>query len=137
MNPIYFSLVILGLTAIGWLALRQRPAICPICIAVILTWAGGLLASYLGYSWANPLVVGLLMGASLGAISNRFGPHLGLGWQTGLIALGLPTIYWLVTGQWGQGWLGLGVMVVATWWWAQTRPSSTRKQSKDLFDDCC
>ena len=137
MIMIYFLLPIFVLTLIFWVLYRAKLSIiCPICAGTLLTWAGGLVALYSGAAWADPLIIGILMGASLGALADKYGSRFGLFWKSAVVLLGLPATYFLVQKFLWPG-VGLVLLIVLlTWFFGRgTKPEPEPK--KDLFKDCC
>ena len=134
---IYYFISLVALTSLFWLLGRlQLIKICAICAAAVLTWTWGLIAIYLSLDWANPIAVAILLGASLGAIAERYGRTLGFLWKALWVILGLVAIFLLVQGQWLAG-LGMLGLILLTTWFMSSNKSTQSKLHQDLFDDCC
>ena len=79
----YLLLLLIVLTLAFWLLYRWKIlTFCPICSAALLTWIVGVVLLYLGSPFASPLFVALLVGASLGALAEKWGNKLGFFWKT-------------------------------------------------------
>lgn len=134
---IYFVASILTLTAIFTLLNRSKTIIvCPICAAVVITWLAGLVGIYTGQAWADPLIIAILLGASLGALADKYGTGFGLAWKTLMVILGLPAIYYVVQRQPVQG-LGLLFVLVVVTLLFNKRKSGSAKPNPDIFKECC
>lgn len=134
---IYYLISLVVLTALVWLLGRLKLVkICAICAAAVLTWAWGLIGIYLQADWANPIVVAILLGASLGAVAEKYGRTLGFLWKTLWVILGLAAVFWLVQGQLWAGLGMLGLILLMTWLMSSNKTSQS-KLHQDLFDDCC
>jgi uncharacterized membrane protein YadS len=133
---IYFLLSILVITLVFYfLHKRKILAVCPICAGTVLTWFGGLAALYTNQLWASPLLVAILMGASLGALAEKFGPSYGLLWKTGVVLLGFPASYFFVQQS---VWPGLGLIVLLLLLTLISKKKPVEKEDKkDLFKECC
>ena len=134
---LYYLLAIFLLTIIfAFLHKAKIVAICPVCAATVITWATGLLAIHLSASWANSLVVAVLMGASMGAVAEKYGKHFGFLWKTAFILLGLAAIYFLVQPE--ELYKGLMLIVVlGIVTLLSNRNAQTKNGREDLFKDCC
>ena len=133
----YYLLAILGLSVIFWLLYKYKISpVCPVCAAVVITWAGGLVALYLGLAWQNALVVGILMGASMGALAERYGSKFGLLWKTSTVLLGFGSIYFLITGEPYRG-LSFAATIVVITSAAYYQRTLTSQGRRDWFKDCC
>lgn len=134
---IYYLLTTFLLTLIFWALYRSRIIVfCPICAAAVITWVGGLLAIHLRVSWANPLLVAILMGASLGAVAEKYGRRFGLFWKTTMVLLGMSSIYFLVQPAGLYEGLGIAVVLFAiTFFLHKSKPAEHIRE--DLFKDCC
>ena len=134
---LYYLLAIFLLTIIfAFLHKAKIVAICPVCAAAVVTWATGLLAIHLHVSWANPLVVAVLMGASMGVVAEKYGKHFGFLWKTAFVLLGLAAIHFLIQPE--ELYKGLMLVVVlGIVTLLSNRNTQTRNDRKDLFKDCC
>ena len=134
---LYYLLAIFLLTIIfAFLHKAKIVAICPVCAATVITWATGLLAIHLSASWANSLVVAVLMGASMGAVAEKYGKYFGFLWKTAFILLGLAAIYFLVQPE--ELYKGLMLIVVlGIVTLLSNRNAQTKNGREDLFKDCC
>ncbi len=112
--------------------------VCPICAGVSIAWFAGIVGIYTQQVWADPLIVAILLGASLGALADKFGTRFGLVWKTLMVLLGLPAVYYFVQGKL---WYGLGLMVmltIITLVIGKTRGNpKSLGHNKDLFKECC
>src|SRR3989344_8480013 len=70
--------------------------ICPICALVVIVWVAGLFGIYLDAVWADPLIVAMLMGGSVGALAEKYGSRLGPVWKAVFVILGFIAVYFLV-----------------------------------------
>lgn len=134
---IYFLVSILVLTIIfAYLYKAKIISICPICAGVIITWVIGVMGIYTEQEWANPLIVAILLGASLGALADKYGSRFGLIWKTLVVLIGLPAVYFIVQEKL---WFGLGLvagLVILTLVFGKNRVTH-KPYSKDLFKECC
>lgn len=134
---LYYLLSITILTLIFWGLHKARIIpVCPICAGVVITWVGGIVALYYGSSWANPMIITILMGASMGALADKYGNRFGLLWKTVVVLLGLPAIYLLVQKSLWQG-SGLVILLILITILLQKKNTPTLRDKKDLFKDCC
>ena len=134
---IYYLLSIAALTLIFWALHKARIIpVCPICVGVVITWLGGILALYYGASWANPIIIAILMGASMGALAEKYGNRFGLLWKSALVLFGLPAIYLLVQKSLWPG-LALVALLGLFTIFASTGKKPAPGAEKDLFKDCC
>lgn len=131
----WYVSAILFLTGFFWFLRRAKVfSVCPVCAAAVVTWAGGIIALYFGADWADPLVVAVLMGASMGALAEKYGMKFGLIWKTSMVVLGLAAIYHIILKNPYPA-LGVGVTLLLITWFASGRGGSAK--AKDLFKDCC
>ena len=134
---LYYLLSIALLTLIFWALHKARIIpVCPICAGVVITWVGGVVALYFGAWWANPMIIAILMGASMGAIADKYGNKFGLLWKSAVVLLGLPAIYFLVQKLLWQG-LGLVVIFLILTVFLYRSNKEVSSDKKDLFKDCC
>jgi hypothetical protein len=134
---IYFLTSILGLTLIFAFLHRARiVTVCPICAGVVITWFVGVIGLYINQTWADPLLIAILLGASLGALADKYGSKFGLVWKTLMVLLGLPAVYYIVQRKL---WLGLGLVValIVLTWLSRRNNASANPHRKDLFKECC
>lgn len=134
---IYYLLTTLLLTLVFWALYRSLIiSFCSICAAAVITWVGGLLAIHLHVSWANPLLVAILMGASMGAVAEKYGHRFGLFWKTAMVLLGTSSIYFLVQPAGFYKGLGIAAVLLAiTFFLHKGKPAEHVRG--DLFKDCC
>ena len=133
----YYLAVILALTLLFASLYRTKVlAVCPICAGVVLTWVGGIVAIYANVSWANPLIIAILMGSSLGALAEKYGSKFGLIWKSAVVILGLLAIYSIVQGSILLGIVLLALIAILTY---LTKPKSKAESNHqhDLFKNCC
>lgn len=134
---IYFSVSILVLTIIfAYLYKAKIITVCPVCAGVVITWLIGVVGVYTGQEWANPLIIAILLGASLGALADKYGSKFGLIWKTLIVLIGLPAVYFIVQEKL---WLGLGLVAglfILTLVFGKNT-SNHKTHSKDLFKECC
>ncbi|OGE80549.1 MAG: hypothetical protein A2660_00095 [Candidatus Doudnabacteria bacterium RIFCSPHIGHO2_01_FULL_45_18] len=134
---IYYLLIIFLLTLVFWVLYRSRIiAFCPICAVTVITWVGGLLAIHLRVSWANPFVVAILMGASMGALAEKYGRRFGLLWKTAMILLGISSIYFLVQPDGLYEGLGITTVLLGITFFSHKGTPAEHVRG-DLFKDCC
>ena len=137
---LYYLLSIAALTIIFWALFKARVvSVCPICAGVVMTWAAGIAALYYGVSWANPLLIGILMGASLGALADKYGSKFGLFWKSSVVLLGLPAIYFVIQRSFWKGVIliiAIGIVTLLSNL-SNKKSGSGIKHKKDLFQDCC
>lgn len=135
---IYYIVTIIILTLIFVGIYRSHLVkVCPICAGVVITWLIGIFGIYTHASWANPLIIAILMGASLGALADKYGSRFGIIWKSGVVILGLPAIYLLVQNRFWTGLVFLAAIFALTL--VLSKPSSSNKsdQNHDLFKNCC
>jgi hypothetical protein len=133
----YLAAIIL-LTVIFWGLYKARVVpICPICAATVLTWAGGLALLYFKVPYASPVLIAILMGASLGALAEKYGKRFGLLWKSSVVIIGFPAIYFLVQKLWLDSLYFLAVAGFLTWLLQYRSGQAAHKPEKDLFKDCC
>jgi hypothetical protein len=133
----YYFVTIFLLTLV-FIALRRFHiiSVCPVCAAAVVTWVGGLLAIQLHASWANPLLVAVLMGASMGALAEKYGSRFGLVWKTAMVLLGMSAIYFLVQPSGLYAGLGIAAVLLAITYFSHKRIPGAHA-GKDVFKDCC
>jgi hypothetical protein len=134
---IYYLISITVITLVFWgLHKAHIIPLCPICAGVVITWVGGAIALYYGTAWANPLIIAVLMGASMGALADKYGSRFGLFWKSSIVLLGLPAIYLIVQKSLWQG-IGLvGIIIILTIF-SNKKSAPALRDKKDLFKDCC
>jgi hypothetical protein len=132
----YYLLTLLGLTIVFWVLYQHHfTKVCAICAAVVITWSASLIALYMNASWADTLVVAILMGASMGALAEKYSSMFGLVWKSSMVILGLPAIYLLVNKELSKALIFLLILMVIT---LLTRPKSRAlEDKKDIFGECC
>ena len=134
---IYFLISIAFTTlAFAFLYRARIITVCPICAAVVITWIVGGVGLYANQSWADPLIIAILLGASLGALADKYGSRLGLLWKSLMVLIGLPAIYFTIQKK---PLLGLGlllILAVITIFSGRNRQSGNSHR-KDLFKECC
>lgn len=134
----FYYLLVIFLLTIGFVLLYKAKftTVCPVCAAAVITWVVGLLAIHLHASWANPLIVAVLMGASMGAVAEKYGKHFGFPWKTAVVLLGIGAIYFLVQpDELYNGLIVVGVLMAITF--LSNKIVQTEGGLKDLFKDCC
>ena len=134
---IYFLASILILTIIFAFLYKARIiAVCPICAGVVITWFVGVIGIYNNQAWADPFLVAILLGASLGALANKYGSKLGIVWKTLFVLIGLPAVYFIVQEKL---WFGLGLIIALIILTLVTGKNRTNHKlaNKDLFKECC
>lgn len=103
---------ILALTAAAWLArLLVRAALCPICTGVAGTWAWMLAARAWGLA-VDPVVLALLLGASVVGGAQWMESRLGAGrsplaWKALALPCGFAVAYGVVASHWITAAIGL------------------------------
>lgn len=133
----YYLLSIALVTLVFWgLYKAHILSVCPICAGVVITWVVGVAALYSGAVWANPLGIAILMGASVGALADKYGNKYGLFWKSAVVLLGVPAIYLLVQKSLWQSLALLAVIAVVTVY-TKLKSKPLVSQKKDLFKDCC
>ena len=133
----YFIISIFIVTIIFWGLHKGRiVTVCPICAGVLITWIGGIASLYYGASLGNPMIVAILMGASMGALADKYGARFGLLWKSAVVLIGLPAIYMLVQKSF---WAGLGLVATIAVYTAYLHNTNKPKieRKKDLFKECC
>lgn len=134
---IYYLISIVLLTIV-FVLLRRIIVIkfCAICGAVLITWFIGLVGIYMNLPWADPLLILILMGASLGALAEKYGTKYGLIWKSLMILIGFPGVYYLVQERF---WIGGGLMLVLVFLTIIFSRSniSSNTEHKDIFKECC
>lgn len=135
---IYYILAITVLTLIIWSLRKARIVkVCPICAATVITWAGGLIAIHFQLSFANPLVIAVLMGASLGAMAEKYGNRFGLIWKITMVLLGVIAIYFLVEPQSVYKGLVIAIVLFIYSFLASRSKPAIYDDRKDIFKECC
>lgn len=114
----------------------MRYKICPICALVVITWVAGLFGIYFAASWANPLIVAMLMGASVGALAEKYGSRLGPALKAVFVILGFIAVYYLVNKSFWPG-AGLAVLTLAVLMWKIKKSKPASAGYSDKFKDCC
>lgn len=134
---LYYLLAIFLLTIVLEIFYKAHIVlICPICAATVITWVVGLLAIHLYSPWANPLVVAILMGTSLGAVTEKCGKHFSFLWKMMAVLLAVSAIYFLVQPEeLYNGLIVTAVLVAVTF--LSNKGDKTKDERKDLFKDCC
>jgi hypothetical protein len=119
---------VLALTLLAWLASRTtRVAVCPICAGVSGTWLWMLAAKAGGFA-VDPVMLAILLGASVvgGAqlIDTRLPPgRSGLLWKALALPTGFTVAYGLTTQQWALA--SVAAAVVASMAALFLRPRNT------------
>lgn len=132
----YYLLTLLILTILFW-ALYQYKIIkfCAICAAVVVTWTISLIAIYLNAIWADPMIVAILMGASLGALADKYSNNFGFVWKYSMVILGLPSVYLLINKELSRALLIIFILLSITF---ISRPKNkVFDNNKDIFGECC
>jgi hypothetical protein len=133
---LYYIILIAALTLVFWLLHRAKLLqFCPICAAVVVTWLGGLIALYSDSSFANPLLIAILMAASMGALAERYGNRLGLLGKSALVLLGTPAIYLLVNKELTKGLLLIFVLIIISL--VNKSGGKPKNNHNDIFKSCC
>ena len=136
----YALLLISILTVLFWLSYRAEiHSICAVCAATVITWAVGIFSIITHASWADPLMTAILMGASLGAIADKYGSRFGLFWKTAVVILGSAGIYYIADETYIRGvvaFTALGIITIIAGI-LKGPTTSTITAKKDLFKECC
>lgn len=134
----YFLASISLVTLLFWLLYKQTAIrVCAVCAATVITWTGGIVALYTNQSWANPPITAILMGASLGALAEKYGKKLGLFWKTAVVVLGLPGIYFIIAKDLLKGLIPLGLLAILSLILPRQKHEDTAAKQTDIFNDCC
>lgn len=134
---IYFLASILILTLVSALLYRARIiTVCPICAGVVITWIAGIVGIYTNQAWADPLLVAILLGASLGALADNYGSKFGLVWKTLMVLIGLPAVYYIVQDKPWFGIVFIIALAILTLVFGKNR-TTHKPHTKDLFKQCC
>lgn len=133
---IYLFSLLLILTAAFWF-LRWMGIFktCPVCAAAFLTWIIGLALLYSGITWADPIFIAILIGATIGAVAEKYGREFGFVWKTALILLGTSGVYFLASQDIGRAVIVFAALAVVTAWF--NFPSGKTKTLVDRFKNCC
>lgn len=112
--------------------------VCPICAGVVITWFIGIVGIYTNQAWADPMLVAILLGASLGALADKYGSRFGLIWKTLMVLVGLPAVYFIVQEQiWFGTALVIGLLIITLVAGKNKTNHKTLGHNKDLFKECC
>jgi hypothetical protein len=134
---IYFIISITVITlAFAFLYRARIITVCPICAGVVITWIAGAVGLYANQSWADPLIIAILLGASMGALADKYGSRFGLIWKSLMVLIGLPAIYFIVQKKPLQG-LGLLLALAVITVFSGRNRSPINPHRKDLFKECC
>ena len=113
---------------------------CPICLAVGITWIIGLILYYSDI-YVDPLILAVLLGASLGALAQKYGSKYGLFWKTAFVILGIIVIYFLIYKEPFKAFLLLLLVAGVTFFFhstsTKTELSSPLDKIENKFKDCC
>lgn len=136
---IYFLASILILALVFTYLYKARiTTVCPICAGVVITWLIGIVGIYTDQAWADPMLVAILLGASLGALADKYGSKLGLVWKTLVVLIGFPAIYFIVQEK---IWLGIALiigLIILTFVAGKNKTNhKLHSHNKDLFKECC
>lgn len=107
---------------------------CPICSATVLTWVIGLFFIYSGRT-IDTLIIAILMGATLGAVAEKYGSKYGFLWKAAFVILGFITIYFLVYEELLKAFVSLVLIGLTTLF--SNSSSRLRQGKEDKFKDCC
>lgn len=111
--------------------------VCPICAGVAMTWVIGVAGIYTQQEWADPLIIAVLLAASLGGLAEKYGSKFGFIWKTLFTLIGLQTAYLIVQKEWLWA-VGLSVaIVVLTIGFAKANRTNQRIKNIDIFKECC
>lgn len=129
--------IIIGLTLAVMLFTKITGfEVCPICAAVVLTWAGMLGLMLLGYN-LDKTILTILISMSVGATATRY--KLGLPWKIGIVVLGLPLVYYIINGNLVySAILATAIILMTLFFGFRIKPKGENQHSKeDRFKDCC
>ena len=121
----------------SFLVYKNYKKVCPICAAVVIAWVLGLVAIYSNATWIEPTIVGILMGASVGALAEKYGRQFGFIWKTLFVLFGLSAIYFIVKKDLYIGFGLLLIILIVTIIYRQKVANATTDEKKDIFKDCC
>lgn len=128
---------IIGLTLVFWILWKVKLfKFCPICAAVVLTWAGLVVWMLLGRN-VDQIVLATLVGMSIGATATKY--DLNLIWKTGIVIFGLLAVWHLLNGNTSYSAVFLGAIILLTVASIIIKPSKNKAKGseKDKFEDCC
>lgn len=142
------TISILGITALAWLANRVRAfRVCPICAGVAGTWLWMLAARLLGYQ-IDPLVLAMLMGASVVGIAYQVEKRLPssrspLLWKTLFIPAGFVAAYSAISAWWAVFAIMTILLVILTLKFMEeshsrgVKSDTTVKELEKKMKNCC
>ncbi|HLC45151.1 MAG: hypothetical protein A2722_04105 [Candidatus Doudnabacteria bacterium RIFCSPHIGHO2_01_FULL_50_11] len=135
---VYFLSSIAAITIIFTLLHKAKiVSVCPICAGVVVTWVGGIIGLYANQKWADPMVIAILMGASMGAVADKYGIRFGLLWKTLTVVLGLSAIYFIIGLSLYKGLGFLLILGIITVFLSRKKYGSANAKNEDLFKECC
>ena len=129
------TLIILGLTIVVWLIEKiSKIKVCPICAAVVITWASMLILMLSGYN-IDKTILAILLSMSIGSLATKY--NFGLMWKTGMVVLGLPAGWYLVNDKFSYT-IGLFIgMILLTLLFRLKLNNKRGMQQTDRFKECC
>jgi hypothetical protein len=143
MDIMAYAGVILFLTLILTFANRRflHNRICPICAASVSVWAFSLIGLWAGIWRPDPLVLAILIGASLGASVEKYGKVKGGIWKSAVFIFGLPTVYLTILENYLLAAV-FGAVFALTAFFAGKKIEAGNNQGMekiriDKFKDCC
>ena len=107
--------------------------ICPICLAVVIAWATALILKWAGFKIDN-LILGILMGASVGAAATKYGQNMV--WKICFVLLGMPAIWFLINNQFIPA-IILFVLLALLTIYFNSKLNKKGEPQADKFKDCC
>jgi hypothetical protein len=132
---IYFliSIAILSLV-LYWFRKASKFNFCALCGATVITWVAGLMFLYKGRV-IDPVILAILMGASVGAVATLYGNKLGLFWKTSVVVLGAPFVYFLLQKELAKAAVSLGCLLLVSF--VMYIFKSKQETKEDNFKNCC
>ena len=107
--------------------------ICPICAAVVITWAGMLVWMWSGHE-VDKILLATLMGMSVGAIATKYGQNKI--WKSAMVILAVPLVWFALKDQPGTAAVFLGLIILPSLYF-NSKLNMKGDQQSDRFKDCC
>jgi hypothetical protein len=134
---IYLASILL-FTILFWISYQKKIInVCPICAGTVVTWVIGISAIYTNMSWANPQVVAILMGASLGAVVTKYRENYKLLGQSIIILTAIPAIYFIINQDLWPGLILTGLTTALSIILIKQKITPHLQKNIDRFKDCC
>lgn len=137
------AISILAISTLIWLANKVLPrTVCPVCAGTFLTWAGLLVAHFLGYE-INLAVPALLMGGTVVGVMYQLEKKFSslssgrlLLWKILFVPAGFVAAYGVLEQLWVAFFSAIGFLLLLSFTLLSSRRESASRLEKNI-EDCC